>query len=173
MNRGPRTLALVVGLVALAAACRGETPNEERKLPQLQPGPFHVPERLALPLVIDGQAAGAIDAARLRARPADFRDAERHAWRLDTLLAPELGGRAARISGKQPAGASLVVEVPGKELVPVLLVNRRGQALLTLVDPADPFPRFHGQGGRMARPGQRHPQVAIDGLAIELLPASP
>lgn len=157
-------------LVVLLVACRGETPNEERKLPQLQPGPFRIPPDLRIPLVLDGAAAGAIDASRLEAKRADFRDEERHAWRLDNLLATELRTGRARISGVQAAGASLVVELPAKEHVPVLLVNRRGNALLTIVDPQDPFPRFHGEGGRLARPGQPHPQVIVLRLEIQTLP---
>jgi hypothetical protein len=30
---------------------------------------------------------------------------------------------------------------------PVLMVNRKGQVLIALVQPDDPFPAFHGRGG--------------------------
>jgi hypothetical protein len=154
-------------LVLTLAACRGDTPNEERKLPQLHPGPFRIPAELHIPVVVDGSPAAAIDAARLEAHPADFRADDRHAWRLDGLLASDLEARPARISGIQPAGTAIVVSLPADSPVPVLLVNRRGQVLLTLVDPADPFPRFHGQGGRLARPGQPHVQAVIERLEID------
>jgi hypothetical protein len=160
-----------IWLVALLLiACRGDTPNEERKLPRLHPAPFQLPADLHVPLVVDGTPAGEIDAARLQARPPDFRDDERHAWRLDTLLQPELRTGRARISGVRAGGAAVVVQVPADGPVPVLLVNRRGQTLITLLDPADPFPRFHGQGGRLARPPQPNLQAIIERIEIETLP---
>jgi hypothetical protein len=30
---------------------------------------------------------------------------------------------------------------------PVLMVNRKGQVLVALIEPSDPFPAFHGRGG--------------------------
>lgn len=160
--------AVIIAL--LLVGCRGDTPNEERKLPQLHPGPFQIPKDLSIPVLVDDTPGTAIDAARLESRPADYQDDERHAWRIDRLFAAELRTGRARISGVQEVGASLVFEVPGDKSVPVLLVNRRGQALLTIVDPVDPFPRFHGQGGRLARPGQPHLQAIISRIEIENVP---
>lgn len=158
-------------LVAMIAACRGDTPpNEERKIPHLQPGPFEIPADLRIEVVVDGAVARDIDAARLRATAADFADKDRHAWRLDTLLASELAGRRAKVTGAGGTGAGVVVELPGKERVPVLLLNRRGHALLTLVDPANPFPRFHGEGGRLARPGHDQPQLIVQRLEVQTTP---
>lgn len=154
-------------LIVLLAACRGDTPNEERKVPHLQPGPFEIPADLRIEVMVDGVGAREIDAARLRALPADFADQDRHAWRLDNLLAGELGGRRAKVTGFGGTGAGVVVEFPGTDRVPVLLLNRRGHALLTLVDPANPFPRFHGEGGRLARPGHDQPQMIVRRLEIE------
>jgi hypothetical protein len=161
-----RALAILLAL----AACRGDTPNEERRLPLLHPGPFEIPGDLRIPVTVDTTPVGAIDAQRLSLRGADFKDEDRHAWRLDRLLAAELRTGRARISGVHETGTSLVVELPGKQQVPVLLVNRRGQALITLVDPADPFPKFHGQGGRLSRPGQPNLQAVVSKIEIETLP---
>lgn len=166
-------LLLALFVLGLQPACRGSTPNEERKLPQLNPGPFQIPVALRIPVIVDGVSQNAIDAAKLQARPPDYRDDEHHAWRLDRLLAAEIRTEKARVSGIQSTGAAIVVQLPAERPVPVLVVNRRGQVLLTLVDPSDPFPRFHGQGGRLARPGQQNLQAVIERIEITTTGANP
>ena len=45
-------------------------------------------------------------------------------------------------------------------LVAVIMVSRRGDVIATMVDEKEPFPRFHGQGGRLGRPpGEPLPRV--------------
>ena len=47
-----------------------------------------------------------------------------------------------------------------KEPQPALLLTRRGDVVALLVDPADPFPSYHGQGRRLGRPGDPMPRIA-------------
>ena len=41
----------------------------------------------------------------------------------------------------------------------MLFLTRRGEVIVSTIDPKDPFPRFHGQGGRLHRAGDSYPQV--------------
>jgi hypothetical protein len=43
---------------------------------------------------------------------------------------------------------------------PVLFFTRRGEVVATQVRPEDPFPQFHGQGGRLRRPGDTTPRIS-------------
>jgi hypothetical protein len=45
-------------------------------------------------------------------------------------------------------------------LEPVLFLTRRGEVIVAALDPKDPFPKFHGQGGRLHRAGDSMPRVA-------------
>lgn len=157
----------IVVTVMLAMSCRGDEPNEERQLPQLQPPPaVEIPRDLQLPISIDGKPVAALDAARLAVNKPDYADDERSAWRLDSLFRAEMPSGHARIAAFQKDGVSLALDVPAKDAVPVLLLNRRGQIMLTLVDPASPFPGFHGHGGRLARPGDRLPHIIVARIEI-------
>jgi hypothetical protein len=40
------------------------------------------------------------------------------------------------------------------------MLTRRGDIVALLVDPADPFPSYHGQGRRLGRPGDPMPRIA-------------
>ena len=156
-----------IWIAILAIACHGDEPNEERKLPKLQPPPtVAIPRDLRVPISIDGKPAAALDAARLDANKPDFADAERSAWRVDTLFRADMPGGHARIAAFGDNGVSLALDVPAKGAVPVLLLNRRGQVVLTVIDPASPFPGFHGQGGRLARPGDPSPHIVVQRIEI-------
>jgi len=41
----------------------------------------------------------------------------------------------------------------------VLFLTRRGEVIVSMIDPKDPFPRYHGQGGRLQRAGDSWPRV--------------
>jgi len=156
-----------VWILILALSCRGDEPNEERQLPQLQPPPtVEIPRDLQLPISVDGKPARALDAARLKANKPDYTDDERSAWRLDALFRSEMPTGHARIAAFQQNGLSLALDVPAKDAVPVLLLNRRGQIVLTLVDPTSPFPGYHGHGGRLARPGDPLPHIVVQRIEI-------
>lgn len=156
-----------IWIVIFAMSCRGDQPNEERRLPKLQPPPnVEIPRDLELPVSVDGKPASAVDTTRLEANKPDYADAERSAWRLDALFRSEISTGHARIAAFQKNGVSLVLDVPTKDAVPVLLLNRRGQIVFTLVDPVSPFPGYHGQGGRLSRPGDPLPHIIVQRIEI-------
>lgn len=148
--------------IAVAAACSraGEESRTKRSPSPPPPSDVDVPAGLRIPVVIEGVDAPPIDAARLAALPPDFADADRRAWRLTTVVpAFDRPGRAIYADGD---GLSLRLERPATPtaLAPVLFLTRRGDVVVTLLDPATPFPDFHGQGGRLRRPGDPQPHVS-------------
>ena len=111
--------------------------------------------------VVAKPALPAIDAAKLRATPPDFSDAERRAWKLSTLVGSTASpaGTQFAVSGAPPAALLLTQPVTASEPQPALMLNRRGDLVATVIMPAAPFPSFHGEGGRLARPGDATPHV--------------
>ena len=114
-----------------------------------------IPADLRIDVEIDGAASAPIDGPRLQSIAPDYADDERRAWRLETLL-----GKAT--SYTVTGARDVVVELHTIEgaPIPALLMSRRGDLVATLVDPKDPFPRFHGEGGRLGRPGDTLPRVS-------------
>jgi hypothetical protein len=111
--------------------------------------------------VVEGVAAPPLDAARLSATPPDFHDDEHRAWRIATLLGPAAASPRARITVTGPKDVSIAMSNPrGPEgPLPVLSMNRRGEAMAGLVPADQPFPAYHGQGGRLSRPGDPLPRI--------------
>jgi hypothetical protein len=135
----------VLVLSALVAGCTAGDP----------PAPA-IPATLQVAVEVDGSAAAAIDAARLRATPPDYVDEHRRAWRLATLLADTYVPAAMELEVEQRDGTRTVFTRPtdaaaGQE--PVLLLNRNGQVLIAMLDSHEPFPPFHGRGGNRGRAG--------------------
>ena len=124
-----------------------------------------IPHDLQLPVSIDGKPASALDATRLEAIKPDYTDAERSAWRLDGLFRAEIPSGRARIAAFQKDGVSVVLEVPAKDAVPVLLLNRRGQIRIMLVDPASPFPGYRLRRATRT-PGYLLPHVIVQRIEI-------
>ena len=42
---------------------------------------------------------------------------------------------------------------------PALMTTRRGELVATMVSPQDPFPEYHGRGGRLGRSGDSIPRI--------------
>jgi hypothetical protein len=154
-------LALVV---ALGGCQKASDATQAKRMPQPPPAPAHeltVPDGLHIDVVIGGQSAPAIDAAKLRATPPDFADAERRAWKLSTLI----GGGAATpgtqfvVSGAPSAQLVLTQPASATDAQPALMLNRRGDVIATMLTPNAPFPPFHGAGGRLGRPGDTTPHL--------------
>ena len=59
-------------------------------------------------------------------------------------------------------GVSITMQRPATldDPQPVLFFTRRGEVVATQVRPEDPFPQFHGQGGRLRRPGDLTPRIS-------------
>ena len=155
-------IAIVALALALVACSRASDESRSKRSPTPPPPPtVEIPSGLTIPIWIDGAPSAPIDAARLAQRAPDFADDERRAWRLTTLVpAFDQPGRAIEAEGNP--GMSIRLDRPDASaaLVPVLFLTRRGDVVVALLDPADPFPQFHGQGGRLRRPGDTQPHVS-------------
>ena len=67
---------------------------------------------------------------------------------------PEAGGGSA-VEAAGAEGVAVKFAQPTPEgLEPVLYLTRRGDIVVAAVDPKDPFPKYHGQGGRLHRAGR-------------------
>src|SRR6185295_2588616 len=96
--------------------------------------------------------------ATLEGTKADFADPEHRAWRIPTLIAEATPG--STVEAASPSGVAVKFAQPTPEgLEPVLFLTRRGEVIVAAVDPKDPFPRYHGQGGRLHRAGDSLPRV--------------
>lgn len=125
------------------------------------------PADLRIEITVDGAARGAITAETLRTAKPDFSDAERTAWLIPTLVA-EAAPPGSTVEAVSPNGVSVKFLRPTAEgFEPVLFLTRRGEVIVSALDPKEPFPRYHGQGGRLHRAGDSLPRVApVARLAI-------
>ena len=156
-------MVVAIAAALIAAACsRAEDSSSAKRSPRPPAPPrVEVPTELRIPVSIDGvAAAAAIDATLLGQLAPDFADEERRAWRLRRLV-PALAAPTAAVEAVGAAGISVrfAGEVASEHLEPVLFLTRRGDVVVTMVDPARPFPAFHGQGGRLGRPGDPLPHL--------------
>jgi hypothetical protein len=149
-----RSQVLVVLLLVLPlAACRGCACQGEasRATP--------LADDMRIPVEIDGTGALVIDRHLLERVTPDFVDADRKAWRLQTLLGSSKLGSDATIEVDDSQGVRVVLARPadiaaGRE--PVVTVNREGDLRMALgrSDDEDVFAAFHGRGGNRARGGE-------------------
>ena len=160
--------AVICAIAVLIAGCaKASDDAAAKRAPAVAPpGEVSIPPGLALSVTINGSAAPPIDAARLAASTPAFADAERRAWRVAQLV-PEAAGAA--IEARAGSGVSIRLEAPSADthVEPVLFLTRRGDVVVSLVDPADPFPDYHGQGGRLRRQGDPLPRLSgVTSIAI-------
>jgi hypothetical protein len=164
-----RSLVALLALVATTAAC-SRASDESQAKQWAQPTPpndMPPPANLSIAITVDGGPRGAITAETLKAAKPDFADAERSAWLIPTLV-PDAVAQGTTVEAVSPAGVSVKFERPSSAgLEPVLFLTRRGEVMVSAIDPKDPFPRYHGQGGRLRRAGDSLPRVApVERLAI-------
>jgi hypothetical protein len=150
----------IAAIVVIAACSKASQEAETRQWPEPPPGKeVSIPAKLEISVTVDGAAKPAITADTLRAVKPDYADEERKAWRIPSLI-----GEASTpgvVEAASPAGVSLKFSHPtpdGRE--PVLFLTRRGEVIVAALDPKDPFPRYHGQGGRLHRGGDPLPRIA-------------
>lgn len=149
-------------VIAGAAGCSRASDEGEAKQWAAQPPPRDMPppRDLRIELKLDGVAKGALTAQTLVAAKPDFSDADRTAWLISTLV-PEAAQRGTTVEAVSTLGVSVKFERPSAAgLEPVLFLTRRGEIVVSAIDPKDPFPRYHGQGGRLHRAGDSLPRVA-------------
>jgi len=167
MGRAARTAIAAASfacLVACGAACTKASESQEgKRMPKPPPPPSaEVESGLRIDVTIDGQPAPPIDAARLATIKPDFEDDERRAWKIATLLGPSAARPGVAFEATGDRGVSVVARPPkgAGDPIPVLTTSRRGEAHFGLVPPDQPFPAYHGQGGRLARPGDPLPRIS-------------
>ena len=148
----------VVAVFALVACGKPSEEGEAKQWPKEQPPADVAIPDLSISVTIDDQPREPITAELLRKTKPDFADSERKAWRIATLVGPLQPGTIEAASAK---GISVKFQHPTPEgFEPVLFLTRRGEVIVSALDPKDPFPRFHGQGGRLARKGDPLPHVS-------------
>jgi hypothetical protein len=150
----------IAAVVVVAACSKASNEAQTRQWPEPPPGKeVSIPAKLEIAVTVDGAARPAITADVLRGVPADYSDAERKAWRIPSLVTE--AGSGGIVEATSPAGVSVKFSHPTPEgLEPVLFLTRRGEVIVAALDPKDPFPRYHGQGGRLRRAGDQMPRVA-------------
>ena len=171
--RWPVLISIVAGLASAVGCSRASEESEAKRSPVPPPPPrSRSPTICGSTVTVDGAAATPITAASLTALAPDFHDDDRRAWKL-TRIVPTLARPGAAIEARGNGGISIRVVTPraAEEPQPVLFLTRRGDAVVTLVDPADPFPGYHGQGGQLRRQGDPLPRLSgVVALAIDTSP---
>lgn len=163
-----RSAFLVALLVAMAAlvvvACQKASESTEgKRMPKPPPPASGAPSTsLSIAVDVDGNAGSAIDAAKLDATPPDYRDEEHRAWKLSTLVGPsaDRDGSAIAVTGQNNMTIVMRTAKTKADSLPVLSINRRGEVMVGMVSPDQPFPAYHGRGGRLNRPGDPLPRIA-------------
>lgn len=153
----PRLLLIVLAL----AACSKASSEGDKKQWQESPPPKEVtvPAGLSIAVEVDGAPSAAITSAVLGASKPDFADVDHKAWRIATLVS--VAGPGSTLEASAPSGVAVKFALPMADgLEPVLFLTRRGEVIVSAVDPKQPFPNYHGQGSRLRRPGDSMPRVA-------------
>lgn len=146
----------------LAVACSKASNEGDKKQWQEAPPPkeVSVPAGLSIAVEVDGAAKPAITSDVLQKTKPDFLTAEHRAWRIPTLVT-EAAASGTIVEASSPSGVAVKFTHPTPDgLEPVLFLTRRGEVIVAALDPKDPFPRYHGQGSRLRRPGDTMPRVA-------------
>jgi hypothetical protein len=157
-------------LIALAlCACSRASDEGEAKKWQESPPPkeVSVPAGLSIAVQVDGADKPPITTDVLEATKPDYSDEDHRAWKLPTLI-PGASAPGSTVEAAAPSGVAVKFTHPTQDgLEPVLFLTRRGEVIVAALDPKDPFPKYHGQGSRLRRPGDTMPRVApVTKLAI-------
>ena len=153
--------ALALATIAVLGCSKPGDEAVAKRAPIPPPPPeLHVPADLHVDVVVRGAPAAPITAAVLGQAAPDFSDAEHRAWKLSTLV-PAFAQDGAVIEARGQGGVALALDRPASPSAPqpVLFLTRRGGVAVTTLDPADPFPGYHGQGGRLRRQGAETPRL--------------
>ena len=154
--------AFVIG-VLLVGCKRSSDQNESKRMPKPPPPPSaETSPELHILVEIDGKPDQTIDHAKLAATKPDFADGERRAWRIETLVGPaaKREGTVIAVTGEKGIIVTLHQPKTDKDPLAVLAQSKRGDVVAAMVEPDEPFPPYHGQGGRLGRRGDPLPRVA-------------
>jgi hypothetical protein len=152
---------LLLGLGPLPGCSRAGSEGEAKQWATPPPAKdIAIPANLHIEITVDGGSKPAITGPSLGGAKPDFADDDHKAWLIQTLV-PEAGPAGSSIEAVSATGVSLKFARPTVEgLEPVLFFTRRGEVIVSALDPKDPFPRYHGQGGRLRRAGDPMPRVS-------------
>ncbi len=154
----------MTALIVSAAACSraGDESKSKRSPAAPPPAAAGIPADLRIEVEVDGVAAPPITRARLVATAPDFSDSDRKAWRLTTLLGASFQRDGAVVEAANDTGIAVSIRSPRTKHhpQPVLFLTRRGVVVVAVVTPDNPFPNYHGQGGRLRRPGDSRPRIS-------------
>jgi hypothetical protein len=163
---GKRT-HMVLAIAMLAFACSRDQPNEGKRLPKLSNPPGDSAKDIHIDVVVAGQAKAPITAALLNATKPDWADARRKAWRFSTLLTAAgaandaaTNNSSVAVTGTKGVTVQFPATASDAAMVPVIVYSQRGEIVAQFVDPKDPFPAFHGEGGHLGRSPNPMPRVA-------------
>ncbi|MEO7113603.1 MAG: hypothetical protein ABI183_24405 [Polyangiaceae bacterium] len=153
---------LCVAAVLLSCTKASES-TDAKRTPKPPPNPTNAETNPALTIAIeiDGAPSAALDSTKLNATEPDFKNEDHRAWKLTSLL-PNTNrpGVVFAVTGDQDISVVLRSPRAPSDPIPGVMLNRRGELFANMIDPADPFPAFHGQGGRLARPGDPSTRIA-------------
>lgn len=129
-----------LALLASLGACRGTPEAAQRTV--------DVPEGVKVDVEIDGRESVPITSEGLRAVTPSYHDTDLRAWRLVAILPADAVKAGMQLDVEEQNGRRTIFARFGeKDGEPVLMVNRKGQVLIALIEPDNPFPAFHGRGG--------------------------
>jgi hypothetical protein len=166
------TIAALLVAVAAVGCSKASEESEAKRAPAPPPPRVEIPADLSIAVTIDGAPAPPITREALEALTPDFHDSERRAWRL-TTIEPALDHAGATVEARGQDGVSIRIQRPDDARMPqpVLFFTRRGDVVVSVLDPSDPFPPYHGQGGQMRRQGDPLPRLSpVTALAIQTKP---
>lgn len=147
-----RTVVIAVLCAVFAGCGPSETTTDST------PGP------VSIDVMVDGSAAGHIDAAWISAHPSELAWGDGKAWLFSTVFG-EAYAQASRLEVTSSGGEIIVFPNPTERpdgLLPVLVLNRKGETIVTLTEPQSSEGGFHGRGGARNRTGD--PALRVVGV---------
>ncbi|HTR55580.1 MAG TPA: hypothetical protein VMJ10_33110 [Kofleriaceae bacterium] len=153
-------IAWFVLACAVAACSKGGDDSGKQWQSSPPPPKIEVPADVQIAVDVNGQGRPPITTATLDSAKPDFEDIEHRVWLIATLV-PEAARSSSAIAATSPTGMSMTLGRPAPDgYEPALFLSRRGELKVAAIDPKDPFPKWHGQGGRLRRPGDALPHVS-------------
>lgn len=153
-------LSAILSLASMSCTKASEA-EKAKRMPKPPPEPSQ-PVQLDAPigLEVDGEKRAPVASALLAKTKPDFSSGDRRAWKIARLASlPPDADAEIEVESADGVRVSALANPPAGKPILVLVVNRRGSAHAALVRADDPFPAFHGQGGRLSRPGDPLPRI--------------
>lgn len=160
VTRLPLPPWLALALLCAATLGCGKASDENQAKRTSKPPPQDTERRpFGIAVLAGDTEVLTITNALLDQRAPDFKDEDRRAWKLATLLPGITAGTTVTAFDAQ--GIHLAFDWPAADpaLHPVLMVSRRGNVAVTMINDNEPFPEFHGQGNRLERRGDLRPRL--------------